>query len=177
MEETKVYTKVKYAHCGIGTGAPKKVKLDCTQSNSYAYYKKNIPKQLQVANKKEYLLVVNLFLKKFMGKIVFNSEELRFPLNLGKLAVKKIPFNPERELLNIDTTTCISFTDWKLSKEYGKRIPFTNEHSDYARFKFYWSKYNSKAVNKLHYIFKPTRYWKRTLAKEIITNKRDYFTL
>lgn len=165
---------------GLGTGYPKKVKIDCTQSNSYKYYRKNTPKQLLVTDKTEYLKIINLFLKKFMSKIVYQSDELKLPLSLGKLAVKKILFNPETELKrleNINYQTNALLTDWKMSKLYGKRIPYTNEHSNYNRFKFYWDKKTIRTENNGVYNFKPTRFWKRELSKEIITNKRDYFTL
>ena len=163
---------------GPGSRSPKIIKIENTTKDSYKFYKKNVSEKLQV-DQKTYNAVIKLFLYKFMSKIVHNSEELKLPLALGKLSVKKIKFNPERELNMIENPNLLStvMIDWKQSREHGKIIPFVNEHSDYARYKFYWTKKSFVFINKTLYSFKPIRYWKRELARCIKEDGRDYFSI
>lgn len=164
---------------GKGSRQPKKIKPDYTTLDSYSYYKKNVPEKLHVESKKVYMEVIKLFLHKFMSKIVYHSEELSLPLNLGKLSVIKVPFNPEKELNRIDNPNLLNtfIVDWKASKQYGKKIPFVNEHSNYNRYKYNWNKRSSIMVNKTLYSLRMMRYWKRELARAIKEDKKDYFTL
>lgn len=177
--DTDVEIPVLKRHCGKGTGYPKLIKIDCTASDSYNYYKKNVPKKLQVESRKVYMSVIKLFFKKFMDKIIYGSDELKLPMNMGTLCVKKLKFNAEREvkIMNgeIENKIPNHKINWKLSKQVGKKIPYVNEHTDYDNFKFLWNKSRCQIVNKTLYTFRPIRANKRLLAKAIIELKKDYF--
>lgn len=158
--------------------SPKNIKIKYTTKTSYKYYKDNTEKKLRVDSYTEYKQIIDLFLKKFMERIVYNSEEMKMPLNLGMLSVVKKPFDAKNELYNLEHNIIDRMhIDWELSKKYKKMIPYTNEHTNYDKFKFHWSKKKSIIVNKTLYSFKPIRYWKRELARVIKTGKVDYFTL
>lgn len=161
-EETK-------RHCGKGTGYPKRLKVECTVKTSYKYYKKHVPKQIQV-DYSEYMAISNLFFKKFMDKILLNSEEMKLPLGLGTIKVVKIKFNPELEIKPTVLTT-----DWVQSKKYGKWVPFVNEHSNYASYKFVWNKKSANIENKSIYVYKAIRQRKRQLASLLKTGQKEYF--
>ena len=161
---------------GPGSRSPKTIKIEHGIGDSYKFYKENVNNKLHV-DKKTYMAVIKLFLLKFMSKIVYNSDELKLPLALGKLSVKKIKFNPEQELKFTENPNLIGscLVNWKESRIHKKKIPYVNEHSEYARYKFYWTKKSFVFINKTLYSFKPIRYWKRELARAIIQDKKDYF--
>lgn len=155
-------------------GSLKRIKVDVTQADAYKYYKKNIDKKLQV-DRKEYILIVNMFFKKFMEKIIYSADELKLPLSMGTLRVKKLEFDPERELKLLEGRCALNRIDWQETNKIGKIVPYTNDHSNYNSYKFYWSRRGSRIENKGIYSFKPVRQHKRALAKAIKELKKDYF--
>jgi len=67
--------------------------------------------------------------------------------------------------------------DWENTQKYGKLIPHTNDHTDYYKFRFHWSKNDCYVKNKGKYRMVFTRKNKRELAKTIRTGDYEYFEL
>ena len=67
--------------------------------------------------------------------------------------------------------------DYHESKVQGKIVYFLNEHSDYYKFRFLWSKKNSLLINKTRYQFVATRANKRRLAQIIKNKEHDYIEI
>ena len=115
-----------------------------------------------------YVRVVNKTTKKIIERI-YDGITVDLPFKLGKLRIvkKKMNFtNQLRKNLGID---------WKLTNEYGKTIHHTNDHSGGYKYLFNWYRVGSSVTNITKYRFIPTRTLKRTLARLIKEDKRDYF--
>ena len=64
--------------------------------------------------------------------------------------------------------------DWKRTKQHGKHIYHTNEHSDGFNYKWLWSSKEAKFYLSDLYVFKPGRYASRAIAKYINKPGADY---
>lgn len=148
---------------------PNKVQNPYTFIDMYQMYIKEVDKGSPYdITYNEYVEVCSLFYKKVIDYLLFNNGTWIFPYGLGALHIIKKKLKVTKDNLPID---------WKLTREYGKRIYHLNEHTSGFLYRFYWDKRNSKQTNRFLYIFDPSRSNKRRLAKLIKSGKCDYFEL
>ena len=108
--------------------------------------------------------IVSDYFKYIQQEVIEGSKEFKLPCRLGTLCiVKRQPKNFDSKSLRID---------YHESKVY-----FLNEHSDYYKFRFLWSKKNSLLINKTRYQFVATRANKRRLAQIIKNKEHDYIEI
>ena len=99
----------------------------------------------------------------FVEYALRTGSKVLLPYGFGALAVNKKMLKRYKEH---DGKKYINLrVDWKKTKEAGKKIYHTNEHSDGYNFRWLW--FNADA--KLHlsdlYVFKPCRYASRAINK------------
>lgn len=115
---------------------------------------------------KVYRGIVEDYFKYIVEEIMDKSKEFKFPCRLGTLTiVKRQPNNFDNKSLRID---------YHESKIQGKAVYFINEHSDYYKYRFLWSKKDCLLTNKTKYQFVATRANKRRLAQIIKNKEHDY---
>lgn len=91
------------------------------------------------------------------------------PFRMGNVSVvKKKPKKMDKYSLS---------PDWKNTVEYNKLVLHTNDHTNYYKFRFHWSKTDCYVKNKGRYRMVFTRKNKRELAKNIKLNEYEYFEL
>lgn len=113
--------------------------------------------------------IVSDYFKYIQQEVIERSKEFKLPCRLGTLCiVKRQPKNFDSKSLRID---------YHESKVQGKIVYFLNEHSDYYKFRFLWSKKNSLLINKTRYQFVATRANKRRLAQIIKNKEHDYIEI
>ena len=106
---------------------------------------------------------------KGMMDYVFEGGIFIMPFSLGSISIfKKKPKKLIAGHLQID---------WENSVKCGKRVYHLNDHSNYYKFRFYWSKQNTRLANKGMYSMVFTRENKRRLASEIKSGNTNYFEL
>lgn len=115
---------------------------------------------------KIYRQIVEDYFRYIVEQIMDNSREFKLPCRLGNLSiVKRQPKNFDNKSLRID---------YHESKIQGKAVYFINDHSDYYKYRFYWSKKDCLLTNKTKYQFVATRFNKRRLAQIIKNKEHDY---
>lgn len=118
---------------------------------------------------KLYRQIVEDYFRYIVEQIMDNSREFKFPCRLGNLSiVKRQPKNFDNKSLRID---------YHESKIQGKAVYFTNDHSNFFKFRFYWNKQSSLLTNKTKYQFIATRANKRRLAQIIKNKEHDYIEI
>jgi hypothetical protein len=137
---------------------------DCTVSISYTDYAK----------------IVKGFMKFIMMK-VFDGDTVELPARMGDLSIKgkKVTprFDENGNIVNLAPDWVKTKQLWERDEE--SRINKTlvyhfNEHTGGVRYKICWNKGMSGAVNKLLYIFKPSRENKRKTWKSVTAGKEFY---
>jgi hypothetical protein len=114
----------------------------------------------------EFVDIVTMYYKAQMERI-FKGGMFIMPYSLGTLSIlKKIPKQFKSKHLQID---------WQATNKLGKVVHHTNDHSDYYKFTFRWSKINTRCLNKGCYSLVMTRRNKRHLATLIKGGNTDYF--
>lgn len=134
----------------------------------YQFYISNVEKDtVYSVEYKVYRSIVEDYFKYIIQEVMENSKEFRLPCRLGYLSiVKRQPKNFDNKSLRID---------YHESAIQGKAVYFINEHSNYFKYRFLWSKKESLLTNKTKYQFVATRANKRRLA-QIIKNREHDFT-
>jgi hypothetical protein len=141
-------------------------KRDYGRSDIYKFYKKNTVKELQV-DYKTFGSICDDFNKLIIDDILINSEEVKLPIRVGFIRIKKTKMNfTDKNTLRVD---------WKESKKLKKRIYHLNSHTGGYKYRFYWKKGAIKNITA--YSFIPTRTNSRRLASILKDNNRelDYF--
>lgn len=138
-----------------------------TITDFYLKYKQEIDLDtIYDVDMKTYRAIVLDYFKYIRDEIIQNCKEFKFPYRLGTLQViKHMPKTFTNQSLR---------WDWKATKETGKPVYLLNEHSDYWKFRFHWSKKNCLLTNKSKYQFIASRRNKRDLAKIIFQGVNDY---
>lgn len=133
----------------------------------YLSYKQNIEKDtVYDIDLKTYKNVITDYFKYIRDEIMLNCKEFKLPCRLGTLSIVK---HQPKEF----TGKSLRF-DWKATKESGKPVYLLNDHSNYFKYRFFWSKKDCLLTNKTKYQFVASRDNKRTLAKIIFNNEHDY---
>lgn len=143
------------------------MKKSYTITDFYEFYLSQIERDtVYDIDYKTYRHIVEDYFKYIVEEVMDNSREFKLPCRLGNLSiVKRQPKNFDNKSLRID---------YHESKIYGKPIYFTNEHSNFFKFRFLWSKKDCLLTNKTKYQFIATRANKRRLAQIIKNREHDY---
>ena len=114
----------------------------------------------------KYREIVTDYFQYLRDQFIEESKCVKLPYRLGTVQiVKHKPKYYDKRSLRID---------YQASKQYNKMIFLTNEHSDFYKFRCFWSKQDMLVTNKTKYQLILTRANKRHLA-QIIKNKiHDY---
>lgn len=67
-----------------------------------------------------------------------------------------------------------NYTDWKMTKETGKRVLFMNDHSDGYKFIFHWDKKRTVFPNKDMYYIAMESKWNKYLYSWIVSGHQHY---
>lgn len=106
---------------------------------------------------------------KGISKHILDGGIYFMPYRMGNISIiKKIPKKFTKKALS---------PDWANTIKYGKLIMHTNDHSDYYKFRYHWSKTDCYVKNKGYYRMVLTRENKRELAKKIKSGNYEYFEL
>ena len=146
------------------------MKKSYTISDFYEFYLSYIEREtVYDVDYKTYRQIVEDYFKSIVEEIMENSREFKLPCRLGNLSiVKRQPKNFDNKSLRID---------YHESKVQGKAVYFINEHSNYYKFRFLWSKKDCLLTNKTKYQFVASRANKRRLAQIIKNREHDYTTI
>ena len=91
------------------------------------------------------------------------------PYRMGNVSVvKKRPKKLDKYSLS---------PDWAMTQKLGKLVLHTNDHTDYYKYRFHWSKTDCYVKNKGKYRLVFTRDNKRQLAKNVKSREYEYFEL
>lgn len=113
--------------------------------------------------------VVTDYFKYIRDEIMRESKEVKLPCRLGTLQI--IKHQPK------EYTGKSLRWDWKATKEMGKPVYLLNEHSNFYKYRYHWSKQNCLLTNKSKYQFVASRQNKRDLCKIIKSGECDYVEL
>lgn len=113
--------------------------------------------------------VVTDYFKYIRDEIMRESKEVKLPCRLGTLQI--IKHKPK------EYTGKSLRWDWKATKEIGKPVYLLNEHSNFYKYRYHWSKQNCLLTNKSKYQFVASRQNKRDLCKIIKSGECDYVEL
>lgn len=113
--------------------------------------------------------VVTDYFKYIRDEIMRESKEVKLPCRLGTLQI--IKHKPK------EYTGKSLRWDWKATKEMGKPVYLLNEHSNFYKYRYHWSKQNCLLTNKSKYQFVASRQNKRDLCKIIKSGECDYVEL
>ena len=110
--------------------------------------------------------ILNDYFKYIRDEIMLRSKEFKLPCRLGTLSV--IKHKPK------EFTGKSLRWDWQSTKQLGKPVYYLNEHSNYYKYRFFWSKQNCIIKNKSKYMFIASRANKRNLAQILFNRQCDY---
>jgi len=106
---------------------------------------------------------------KGISEHILNGGIYFMPYRMGNISViKKKPKKMDKFSLS---------PDWKTTLEYGKLVLHVNDHTNYYKHRFHWSKTDCYVKNKSRYRLVFTRQNKRELAKKIKSGNYEYFEL
>ena len=145
----------------------------------YRYFKSN-NKDIKI-DRVEFRNLISNYLQHVTSTVI-NGKAVRLPGKMGSLTVvgKKIKPKIDKETGEIIGLSPDWAATWKLwnakpeAKEKKEKIYFLNEHSDFVRYKFQWSKRNIYCENKNYYSLQICWAGKRKLASTIKQGK-EYF--
>ena len=144
-----------------------KDKQSYTTLDYYNHYQDNIDKEsVYDVTWDTYKNIVHDYFKFIASEVIDNSKEFRLPCRLGYLSIiKSKPKNFDLNSLKMD---------YGESKKQGKLVLYTNIHSNFYKFRYYWDKSTMLTPNKSKYQFIASRHNKRYLAKIIKGGLQDY---
>ena len=138
-----------------------KTPLDNDLKEMYEGYKDSVEMNSPYdVTHQEFMQILDEYYKSIIEGLLVGKGGYKLPFNLGRIDITKSKI----DLANLKRI------DWKASVELGKRIYHLNEHSDGYDYTIEWVRINANARNSKLYVYSPTRYMKRTLAK-LIKNK------
>jgi hypothetical protein len=115
-----------------------------------------------------YRKVCEEYNKEVVKHIIENAYEYKLPKRLGSIRIRKI----KSKLISGGPKRI----DWKLTKEYGKKIYHLNMHTDGYYYRWMWHKKTALFTNKSAYSYTPMRKDKRRMAKLLKDNVIDFFS-
>lgn len=101
----------------------------------------------------------------FIEYALRTGQKVILPYGFGPIVVNKKKLNKYKEY---NGKTYVNLrVNWKKTREYGKKIYHTNEHSDGYNFRWIWFPTEAKTHLADLYAFKPGRYASRAINKYI----------
>jgi hypothetical protein len=134
----------------------------------YTYYKGECSRDPMTY--KDFSLVATTFFKEFLNYLL-EGHECKLPAGLGLFKIVK----KKRDLTKLRPNWKATKELWansKTAKEAKKIVYHLNEHTKGHYYKFYWKK--GRVSNVSVYSFIPVRSAKRSLAKCILADNKDY---
>jgi hypothetical protein len=148
---------------------PNKAKNPYVMKDFYEYYISEVddPDGPYYVDYHTFRDICEEFYKALMDYI-FEGGLYILPYNVGELSI-----NGKRVKKLTKYTMPI---DWDNTNKLGKKVYHINDHSDYYKYRFTWSKINRHVKHKNDYKLVFTRDNKRRLAKIIKSGDYNYFT-
>lgn len=114
----------------------------------------------------KYRAIVTDYFKHLQNQLIEKGKRIKLPYRMGTLQIiKSRPKHLDKRSLRID---------YQATKQTGKLIFLLNEHSDYQKYRYLWSKTNMNIPNKSKYQLVATRANKRRLCQIIKNKELDY---
>lgn len=114
----------------------------------------------------KYRAIVTDYFKYLQHQLIEEGKRVKLPYRMGTLQIiKSKPKHLDKRSLRID---------YQATKQTGKLIFLLNEHSDFFKYRFLWSKVDMMVPNKSKYQLVATRANKRRLAEIIKNRELDY---
>ena len=143
----------------------RKNKKSYTIADIYRDYIKKNDVELNYAR---YKRIIDEFNKVVKEEILERSQPFKMPYGLGTICIVKYkPKSYSDQSLS---------TDYKSTKEVGKRVYHLNEHSNGYKYRLYWTKIPRTFPKRYMYQIQFVRDNKRHLA-QLIFNKQDYINI
>lgn len=138
-----------------------------TIASFYNDYLDNIEKDtVYDINYTKYRAIVTDYFKHLRQRLIEEGKRIKLPYRMGTVQiVKSRPKHLDKRSLRID---------YKATKETGKLIFLLNEHSDFFKYRAFYSKLEMMVPNKSKYQLTLTRANKRRLAALIKSREMDY---
>lgn len=138
-----------------------------TIASFYNDYLDNIEKDtVYDINYTKYRAIVTDYFKYLRQRLIEEGKRIKLPYRMGTVQiVKSRPKHLDKRSLRID---------YKATKETGKLIFLLNEHSDFFKYRAFYSKLEMMVPNKSKYQLVLTRANKRRLAQIIKNRELDY---
>lgn len=143
----------------------RKNKKSYTIADIYRDYIKKNDVELNYAR---YKRIIDEFNKVVKEEILERSQPFKMPYGLGTICIVKYKSKSYSD-------QSLS-TDYKSTKEVGKRVYHLNEHSNGYKYRLYWSKIPMVFSDRYKYQLCMVRENKRHLA-QLIFNKQDYINI
>lgn len=138
-----------------------------TIADFYLSYKDYIEKDtVYDVDLKTFKSIVIDYFQYIRDQVMQECKEVKLPCRLGTLSIVK---HQPKEF----TGKSLRW-DWKATKETGKPVYLLNDHSNFFKYRFYWSKQGCLLTNKGKYQFIASRANKRNLAQIIFNRIKDY---
>lgn len=114
----------------------------------------------------KYRNIVTDYFQHLRQKLIEEGKRIKLPYRMGSVQiVKSRPKHLDKRSLRID---------YKATKETGKLVFLLNEHSDFFKYRAFYSKLDMVVPNKSKYQLVLTRANKRRLAEIIKSREMDY---
>lgn len=114
----------------------------------------------------KYRAIVTDYFQYLRQRLIEEGKRIKLPYRMGTVQiVKSRPKHLDKRSLRID---------YKATKETGKLIFLLNEHSDFFKYRAFYSKLEMMVPNKSKYQLTLTRANKRRLAALIKSREMDY---
>lgn len=114
----------------------------------------------------KYRAIVTDYFQYLRQRLIEEGKMIKLPYRMGNVQiVKSRPKHLDKRSLRID---------YQATKQYNKLILLTNEHSDYQKYRYRWSKIDMNVPNKSKYQLVATRANKRRLCQIIKNKELDY---
>ena len=138
-----------------------------TIASFYNDYLDNIEKDtVYDINYTKYRAIVTDYFKYLRQRLIEEGKRIKLPYRMGTVQIiKSRPKHLDKRSLRID---------YKATKETGKLIFLLNEHSDFFKYRAFYSKLEMMVPNKSKYQLTLTRANKRRLAALIKSREMDY---
>jgi nucleoid DNA-binding protein len=103
------------------------------------------------------------------------GEKVKLPQGFGSLAIDKRKQRYKRNINGVDKI-CLA-VNWQESKKLGRKIYYTNAHTEGYRYKWYWFKREVFLTDNYIWGFTPTRINSRKLAQLLKQENSTYIHL
>jgi len=121
-----------------------------------------------IVNKQTYRKILFEYYDTCTKEVLYNNESIHLT-NLGTISILK----SKPKMYNQEGKIKLP-VDWKLTRELGKKVYFTNDDRDGYVYKWTWARKNMKSRSLSWYKFLPTRKNKRELTQVLKNKSKDF---